>query len=362
MTHPKLAELRTQLDIIDDEIITLIAKRLKTVSQVDTLKKQENLPGYDPARWGAATEVRSKLAEAAQTDPRLIEAIFNLIHEHTLEHIYKMPHAYYIGPEGSFSHKAAGSAIDTSRYLLTPAASWTTLWHQVEEVEGAVAVVPVENSITSSVHANMDVLFEGKLSIVSEVFLNIELGLFAKPGSKRSAIKTIYSHPQALAQAAQKSKSLGLSTHETQSTSEALKIVAELDDETVAALAPLDSKKDGLVCVEEHFQDSTANQTRFLVVSAHQNREEVGTKASLLVTLKNEVGSLEAMLASFKNAGFDLTKIESRPIPSTPWSYRFWIDMLLPKSITAIELQNELKSDTIESVQILGVYTPGKVA
>lgn len=362
MANSKLTEFRKKLDEIDRELIALIARRLQVVNSVDSFKKEHNLPGYDPARWAEASRARAEIAKKIGVHPELITQLFEYIHEFELENMYRMPHAYFIGPKGSFSHKAAQLAVETSRFLLKPVTTWSKLWQIVEEDTKSLAVLPVENSITSSVYANMDVLFEGKFSVQSEVFVNIKLGLFAKEGVSLEDLKTVYSHPQALAQASRKIEALGATTHETESTSAALELVQFENDASIAALAPAESTGAGLACLAESFQDSENNQTRFLVISAKRPEpDQKGTKASLLITLVNKVGSLETLLADFKAANFDMTRIESRPVPSTPWSYRFWIDILLPNEMSVKMLEKQLVSETIEEACILGVYTPGKV-
>ena len=62
-------------------------------------------------------------------------------------------------------------------------------------------MLPIENSIGGTIHRNYDLMLHHELRIVGEVELPVSHALVVLPGHARSTqVKTIYSHPQALAQ------------------------------------------------------------------------------------------------------------------------------------------------------------------
>ena len=61
-------------------------------------------------------------------------------------------------------------------------------------------ILPVENSIGGSIHRNYDLLLEHDLPIVAETELTVVHNLLALPGTSSTAIRRVFSHPQALAQ------------------------------------------------------------------------------------------------------------------------------------------------------------------
>ena len=81
----QLKNLRDKIDIIDDEIISLLAERTKIVREVGAFKKANNIKPLDEERFKEV--LKSKAAKAQELDlpQELIEKIYNLIHEHSLE-------------------------------------------------------------------------------------------------------------------------------------------------------------------------------------------------------------------------------------------------------------------------------------
>jgi chorismate mutase/prephenate dehydratase len=272
-----------------------------------------------------------------------------------------MKKAFYLGPEGTFSSFAAKNIVDTNTHELVACKNWASLWHEIETTEHSVAVVPVENSISSNVHANIDVLFEAKFTIVAELFLNIRFGLFAKPAAVLTDITAVYSHPQALMQVKQLTKKHGWETYESLSTSNAIQQVADQDGNHLAALAPLSAvNQHNLSCILENAGDSSQNQTRFLLVSSETAVTQSGQKATILIETAHEIGSLSRVLQHFTEQNINMTKIESRPIAGKTWSYQFWIDLQISHIIDIDDLRKAiLSSNAVESLTILGIYSPG---
>src|SRR5205085_5788746 len=82
----------------------------------------------------------------------------------------------------------------------------------------SIGVLPVENSITSNVHENIDYLFKNNLHIVHEAFLKINLHLIGLKETKLTNITTVYSHQKALSQCTSFIKKHSFKIIETSST------------------------------------------------------------------------------------------------------------------------------------------------
>jgi chorismate mutase len=75
----QLQTLRTQIDSIDADLITLFAERFKATEQVGLLKSKNGLPAQDLAREAAQFEKIKTLANSAELDPKAARAIWRTI-------------------------------------------------------------------------------------------------------------------------------------------------------------------------------------------------------------------------------------------------------------------------------------------
>ena len=103
------------------------------------------------------------------------------------------------GEPGAFSEAAAiqllGEAITT-----VPRATFDAAFRAIPEGAADALLAPVENSLAGSVVRVFDLLLENQLSIVAETILPIEMQLIASPGASLDEIRSVASHPMALAQ------------------------------------------------------------------------------------------------------------------------------------------------------------------
>src|SRR5258708_3880198 len=103
------------------------------------------------------------------------------------------------GEPGAFSEAAAiqllGDAIRT-----VPRATFEAAFTAIGEGAADAFLAPVENSLAGSVVRVFDLLMESRLAIVAEMILPIEMQLIATPGASLSDIRSVASHPMALAQ------------------------------------------------------------------------------------------------------------------------------------------------------------------
>ncbi len=68
----KLSQLRSQIDTLDGELMLLLAKREKLVSEVLAFKKQENLPGRIQDRIDEVINNAVARAKASGANPDLV--------------------------------------------------------------------------------------------------------------------------------------------------------------------------------------------------------------------------------------------------------------------------------------------------
>jgi len=75
----ELAELRNEIDAIDQQVVDLLSKRQKQVEHVVALKKAHNLQVYHPAREEDLISARRQQAKAAGLCPDYIEEMYRII-------------------------------------------------------------------------------------------------------------------------------------------------------------------------------------------------------------------------------------------------------------------------------------------
>lgn len=271
------------------------------------------------------------------------------------------------GEIGAFSEEAA--------LALYPGAD-PVAYPSFEAVFGAAsdglvdrAVIPIENSLHGSVHANYDLLQEHDLTIVAEFNLRIRHNLLAKMGTRREQVRRVLSHPQALGQCRQflRSQLAHAEFIPAYDTAGAAKIVAETRENDLAAIASEKAAAEyGLHVLAAGIESNHENYTRFLALSKRpEDREPARSsgahKTSIVYSMRENVpGALFKSLAVFALRDLDLFKIESRPLIGSPGNYLFYLD--LKGKSDAEPVRNALNHlrEIAAYVKILGSYPAAK--
>jgi prephenate dehydratase len=265
------------------------------------------------------------------------------------------------GERGAFSEEAAikllGEAIQ-----LVPRSTFEMLYTSIQDGVADYILAPIENSLAGSVHRSYDLLISSGLHIQAEVVIPIAHNLIGVPGATFECITQVSSHPVALAQCerffASHPKIKRVATDDTAGS---VREVMAAGDPTKAGIASKRAAKVyGAQILREHLEDHPENYTRFLLLAISAEIAENADKLSLVLHLAHKPGSLCSALGAFAKRNLNLLKIESRPIPGTPWSYCFYLDLQTslndPSTRTALE---ELKLFT-DSVKVLGCYPQAK--
>src|SRR6266702_5655326 len=103
------------------------------------------------------------------------------------------------GEPGAFSEAAAIQLL--GEWITTiPCPTFDAAFSAVPEGAADALLAPVENSLAGSVVRVYDLLLKSDLGIVAETILPIEHHLIGCPGSSPNDIRSVASHPMALAQ------------------------------------------------------------------------------------------------------------------------------------------------------------------
>lgn len=370
MTAPDLASLRDRIEAVDRQIIQLIGERLAIVEGVAEAKLASASPFRDRQREESLIARLREIAAAASVDPHQIERMYRVIMDMSVAHQERLVRERedvplriaYQGVEGSYSHLAAQRryAQRPGGALLTGHDTFRGAADSVLSGMADLALLPIENTTAGSINETYDLLAPGKLHITGEVISAIEHCLLALPGVPLEELRVVMSHPQALAQChGFFAMHPQLSARQEIDTAGSARKVAATGDRTIAAIASSAAAKTyGLAILAQGIQSSSGNATRFVEISPRPAPLAEGTRAktSLVLALADRPGALGEILQRFAAKGLSLTKIESRPIPEAPFTYRFYIDVLgHAASVPFVAVLDELRALTTE-LRVLGSY------
>jgi prephenate dehydratase len=225
------------------------------------------------------------------------------------------------------------------------------------EVDGAV--LPIENSLHGSVAEHYDLLLELPVRIDGESLLRIRHNVIAMPGVKLEEVRKVMSHPVALSQCRR-----FLAAHPElevvpfYDTAGSVKQLMKAGLRDTAGIAPeLAAKEYGGAVLVAGVEDHAENYTRFHLLRRESEGGVVAgaDKMSLAFAIEHRPGTLVAALERLARAGVNLTKIESRPVPGSPWEYVFYVDVRFDTAESAEGALAALR-EHCRMVKVLGKY------
>jgi prephenate dehydratase len=271
----------------------------------------------------------------------------------------------YAGEPGAFAEDAVIAVFgDVERAAV---GSFRQVFEAVASGNGIVAgVVPIENVVNGTVRENYDLLLEHDLDIVGEVVVPVQLCLAALPGQRVDDIERVYSHIQALGQAEAFLRTRPWQLLTTYNTAGAGKSIADRGERGAAAvLSPRAAGLFGLEVLADGIQDVADNRTRFLVLaragSVSATTGPVGApRTTLALAVRNEPGTLLAVLDVFARHGLNMSKLESRPSRERAWEYVFWVDLDADATGPATRAALAELEDVTTMLRVLGSYPRGE--
>ena len=215
----------------------------------------------------------------------------------------------------------------------TPVGSFRAVFDAVTTGDAGAGVVPIENVIHGTVRENYDLLLEHDLTIAGEIVVPVRLALAALPGQRLDEIERVYSHIQALGQAEAFLRARPWQLLSTYNTAGAGKAIADGEERGAAAvLSPRAAGLFGLEVLVDEIGDLPDNRTRFLVLGRRSDvpvlrDPPTHRRTTIVVAVRNEPGTLLAVLRVLAQHGLNMRKLESRPSRERAWEYVFWIDL-----------------------------------
>ena len=371
-------KIRDEIDETDKGIVRLFEKRMELTEEVAKYKIETGKPVFDKER--EISKLKKLRGESSnEFNAKGIQEVFQqmmsisrkrqyqLLTEHGADEqvdyrqtdALQFSHSKVVfqGVEGAYSFAAMktffGDTIESSHVE-----TWKEAMQHVAEQKVDYGVLPIENSTAGSVSDIYDLMIRYPNYIVGEQILKIEHTLMAVPGASLEDIRTVYSHPQGLAQCRNYlEQHPGWKQEEVLNTAMAAEKVAKEGDRTQAAIASRYAAEHfGLNILAEGCLSGESNSTRFIIISNQKCFDRNAGKISICIELPHESGSLYNILAHFIYNDLNMTKIESRPIPEQNWEYRFFIDF--EGNLSSPAVKNALRGIASEasSLRLLGNY------
>jgi len=265
------------------------------------------------------------------------------------------------GEPGAFSEAGAAQLLG-EEIQAVPRATFEATFRSIVDGAADALLVPVENTLAGSVVRVYDLLLENPLEICGETILPIKHHLIGRPGARFEEIRTVASHPMALAQCERFFETYPrLKRVPAEDTAGSVREMMERADQTHAAIAGFRAAgRYGAVILRECIQDNAENFTRFVLLlppeEAHRYRPRDAKKMSLAMRLAHKPGALLASLEPFAKHRVNLLKIESRPIHGRPFEYQFYLDVEADERDQLEHALHEVRQATSQ-LRVLGAYS-----
>ena len=210
-----ITQLREKIDNIDDQLVSLFTQRMEITRDIAAYKKENDLPIYVPARERQKLQEVAKLAGPDMDDYTrvLYSMIFELSRSYqskqnsTATELYRkitdsientpklFPQAPMVacqGVEGAYSQIACEKIFKNPMIMYFK--NFDAIFGAIEQGLCQYGILPIENSTAGSVKKVYDLMIHHNFSIVRTFRLKIDHNLLAKPGTKLSDNKDLYSH------------------------------------------------------------------------------------------------------------------------------------------------------------------------
>ena len=369
-----LDQCRKDINSLDKSLLELLAKRRTISRKVIEDKLERGLDLRDPTREGEVLETLIKAGRKLGLDAHFVTRVFHEIIEDSVRSqesflqsnlnpsTEKMLCIAYQGVEGAYSFLAGEKFFrgQLDNCSFEGYKSFADVVAAVENGQADYAMLPIENTTAGSINAVYDLLLATKLNIVGEEVFPVQHCLLGVEKAPLSTIRRIYSHYQALAQCSDFLSRLKNCDQETyMDTAEAAKKISAEGDPSQAAIASEEAGRIyGLKVLKRNLANQRENFTRFVIVAPRPSQVDsrIPCKTSLVLSTGHHEGALLKALAILDEHKINLTKLESRPMQGSPFTYIFYLDFEGNASDPKIQEALVRLSGATNYLRILGTY------
>lgn len=232
----------------------------------------------------------------------------------------------YPGRDGAHSAAACEQLFPTGARLL-PLPSFAAVAEAASDGSIEYGVLPIESSLSGPVAETHDLLYDSPLAITGETMLPIRHLLVGPANVPLEEIRVVHSHPVALDQCRRLLAAMPWATAiAAATTADAAAHVAEQADPSEAAIASERAAAlHDLTVIASDVGDHPEAYTRFVSIATHMRLDANGKpwRTAFSFVTDHQPGALHRAIEPFARHRIDLVQLVSRPIPNSPWRYRF---------------------------------------
>jgi chorismate mutase/prephenate dehydratase len=357
---PTLAGLRTEIDRIDKDLVTLLNRRAELALQIGMVKQKQGMEVWSPAREDEVVS-RALAASRGPMPPETLRLIFRELMSSSRA-LQRPLRVAYLGPKYSYSHLASvakfGEAVEH-----VPVGSIAAVFEEVNRRHVQFGLVPLENSTDGRIVDTLEMFVRlPVLKIRAEVRLRVHHCLIGR--CEWGQVQRVYSKAQALSQCRHwLGKNLPQArVIEVVSTAVAAEH-ASREEYAVAVASRAAAEAHHLAILAANIEDQPHNVTRFAVISEASEQRTGKDKTTLMIRLSNQAGALARAIAPFEKNDVNMTWIESFPFSegSTQGdpTYLFFLDIEGHANDAAVQRALEVARKKCERLEILGSYPRG---
>ncbi|MBE6776363.1 MAG: bifunctional chorismate mutase/prephenate dehydratase [Ruminococcaceae bacterium] len=352
----KLNKAREIIGEADREIAALFEKRMAAVREVAEYKKERGLPVFDGAREDFLIKKNLEYIEDESIGDFYVSFIKSTmdISKRYQHRILEGANVAYSGVEGAFAHIAAGRIFPDGKRISYP--DFKSAYEAVEKGECDCAVLPIENSRAGEVGQVIDLIFSGTLYVNGLYSLDIRHNLIGLADASEKDIVKVISHQQALDQCASYIRNQGYKAEGCENTARAAKLVADMGDKSLAAIASRETADlYGLKVIRENINEANDNTTRFVVLSRTLCTEK-RDHSIIVFTVPDEAGALAHAINVIGHHGYSMRSIKSRAMKDLIWTYYFYVEIEGDLQSRRGRYMLDELSDCCDRLKMIGTY------
>ncbi|MDH3201564.1 MAG: ACT domain-containing protein [Myxococcales bacterium] len=321
--NERLHRITKALEEADRQLVGALNARAKAIQQYRALRSEA---GDEPLRLPKKAAVISAARALANEFPAVnIEPVFREVLSACTELITPDVVAYFGSPGGP-AHAAAREYFGHAPSF-RPTESVREALDAVLHGHATFAVVPLETSTDGAITATLTGLVATDAKLCAERSAPLRYQLLSQSGDPAHVVKVYGAAPAMAACERQLRSRYPDAIFVDVQSGEAAAHFALADDQAAAVGTGLLRELHELRVIDDRIEDDSGVRTRFGIVGDRLPSRTGQDRTILAMAPGDEPGALHRALQPLADRKINLTRIESRPSPTTDWQHVFFLEL-----------------------------------